>query len=107
MHQSLEERDLLLDIRDIIVFGVEVDDLEGDNMARVTMSTFVHGAISALADNFEFLKVSATYWQPCQGSNSPYDFALHVCVPRHLLIVPTSYIWSGNTSFGCRASDAR
>jgi hypothetical protein len=45
-------------IPNIIIFGIEIDDLESDHMAGLDMSTAVDCTVRAFTDNFEFLDVS-------------------------------------------------
>lgn len=45
-----EEGDLALDLGDVVVGRVEVDDLEGDDGARVVVDALIDAAVRALAD---------------------------------------------------------
>jgi hypothetical protein len=58
-HQLLQQRHLFLDIPDIVVLGIQVDDLESYYMARLDMPALVHGSVRAFADNLDFLARSA------------------------------------------------
>jgi len=60
VHQLLQKSDLLLDIPNIIVFRVEVDDLECDYMARREMFASVYRSVGSFADDLEFLAVSSS-----------------------------------------------
>jgi hypothetical protein len=51
-----QEGDLALDVADIVVGGVEVDDLEGDNVAGGDVPSLVYGAIRAFAYSLETLE---------------------------------------------------
>lgn len=66
-HELLEEGDFLLDVGDIVVFGVEIDDFECDDVACRDVFSPVHCAVRALAYDFEFLRRSAAL----RGEDAP------------------------------------
>ena len=55
-HQLLQERNLLLDIGDVVIFRVEVNDLECDNVARGYVTRSVDCSVGAFPDDLEFLR---------------------------------------------------
>lgn len=51
--EMTEESDFSLDVGNIVVFCVEVDDLESNDFARRPLPGLVHSAVRALADALE------------------------------------------------------
>lgn len=59
-HQSLEKRDLFLNVVDIVIFSIEIDDLERDDVGSRNVSAFIYRAIGTFADDFQALPASVS-----------------------------------------------
>ena len=55
-HELLQERNFFLNVSHIIIFRIEVDDLESDNVIGDEVSPSVYSSVCTFPDYLEFLK---------------------------------------------------
>lgn len=58
----LEEGDFFLDVGDIVVFGVEIDDFECDDVVCCDVFFFVYCVVCVFVYDFEFLWWLVVLW---------------------------------------------